>query len=122
MLPCRRIPGAHHLGTSYPELDLAVLGLCDHSIIDFGTFGIWVCTCVHSCFKLYSCAEQHELILCVSEGFLSQLLCIHIVDMGTFGLHALILCVSEGILCELLCIHIVDIEAFVLHGQLLSVS
>ena len=39
-----RIPGAHHLGTSYPELDLAVLGLCDHSIIDFGTFGIWVCT------------------------------------------------------------------------------
>ena len=38
----------------------------------------------------------HELILCVSEGVLSELLCIHIVGIGTFGLHELILCVSEG--------------------------
>ena len=37
-----RIPGAHHLGTSYPQLDLAVLSLCDHLVIDFGTFGLWV--------------------------------------------------------------------------------
>ena len=36
------IPGAHHLGTSYPQLDLAVLSLCDHLVIDFGTFGLWV--------------------------------------------------------------------------------
>ena len=40
----------------------------------------------------------HGLILCVSEGFLSELLCIHIVDIETFDLHALILCVSEGLL------------------------
>ena len=38
---------------------------------------------------------EHALILCVSEGVLSDLLCIHIVDIGTFGLHGLILCVSE---------------------------
>ena len=38
------IPGAHHLGigTEYPQLDLAVLSLCDHLVIDFGTFGLWV--------------------------------------------------------------------------------
>ena len=36
----------------------------------------------------------HGLILCVSEGYLSQLLCIHIVGMGTFDLRGLILCVS----------------------------
>ena len=33
---------AHFVGTSYPQLDLAVLSLCTHNIIDFGTFGIWV--------------------------------------------------------------------------------
>ena len=42
--------------------------------------------------------DLHALILCVSEGILSQKLCVHIVDMGTFDLHALILCVSEGFL------------------------
>ena len=42
----------------------------------------------------------HELILCVSEGVLSEMLCIHIVCMETFGLHGLILCVSEGDLFE----------------------
>ena len=33
---------------------------------------------------------HHGLILCVSEGFLSQLLCIHNVDIETYGLHELI--------------------------------
>ena len=65
----------------------------------------------------------HELILCVSEGVPSELLCIHIVGMGTFGLHELILCVAEGFLSELLCIHIVDIgTSFDLHGLILCVS
>ena len=36
------------------------------------------------------------LILGVSEGFLSELLCIHSVGMETFDLDALILYVSEG--------------------------
>ena len=35
--------------------------------------------------------------------------------METFGLHGLILCVSEGVISELLCIHIVGIETFDLH-------
>ena len=34
----------------------------------------------------------HVLILCVSEGFLYELLCIHNVGMGPFDLHGLILC------------------------------
>ena len=41
--------------------------------------------------------DPHGLILCVSEGVLSELLHIHIVGMGTSDLHALILCVSEGL-------------------------
>ena len=64
----------------------------------------------------------HELILCGSEGFLSELLCIHIVGMETFGLHGLTLCVSEGLLSELLCIHIVGMGTFDLHGLILCVS
>ena len=40
--------------------------------------------------------DLHGLILCVSEGVLSELLCIHNVGMGTFDLHGLILYVSEG--------------------------
>ena len=55
----------------------------------------------------------------MSEGFLSQLLCIHIVGMGTFDLHGLILCVSEGFLSELLCVHNVDMGSFDLHGLIL---
>ena len=51
--------------------------------------------------------DLHGLLLCVTEGFLSKLLCIHIVGIGTFDLHELILCVSEGLLFELLCDHIV---------------
>ena len=42
----------------------------------------------------------HELILCVSESVLSEMLCIHIVCMETFDLHGLIFCVSEDILSE----------------------
>ena len=46
--------------------------------------------------------DLHGLILCVSEGLLSELPCIHIVGMGTFVLHGLILCVFEGFLFWLL--------------------
>ena len=42
--------------------------------------------------------DLHGLILCVSEDFLCQMICVHNVDMGTFDLHGLILCVSEGVL------------------------
>ena len=47
---------------------------------------------------------------------------IHIVGMGTSGLHGLILCVSEGVLSELLCAHIVGIGTFDLRGLILRVS
>ena len=42
--------------------------------------------------------DLHGLILCVSEGVLSQLICVHNEGMETFYLHGLILCVSEGFL------------------------
>ena len=42
--------------------------------------------------------DLHALILCVSAGVLSELLCIHNEGMRTFDLHGLILCVSEGVL------------------------
>ena len=42
--------------------------------------------------------DPHGLILCVTEGVLSELLCIHNVGMGSFDLHARILYVSEGVL------------------------
>ena len=42
----------------------------------------------------------HGWILCVPEGVLSELLCVHNVGMETFDLHGLILCVSEGLLFE----------------------
>ena len=35
------------------------------------------------------------LTLCVSEGFLFELLCIYIVGMETFDVYVLTLCVSE---------------------------
>ena len=64
------------------------------------------------------------LFLCVSEGFFSELLCIHIVDvdMETVDLHGLILCVSEGDFSELLYVHNVGMKAFDLHGLILCVS
>ena len=58
----------------------------------------------------------------MSEGFRSYLLCIHIVDMGTFDLHGLILCVAKGYFSELICAHNVGIETFDLHGLILCVS
>ena len=61
----------------------------------------------------------HGLILCVSECFLSELLCIHIVGKETFGLHVLILCVFEDLLSKLFCIHIACMETFDLHGLIL---
>ena len=56
--------------------------------------------------------DLYVLILCVSVGPLSELICVHIVDIETFDLHGLILCVFEGFLSELLCIHIVCIGTF----------
>ena len=46
--------------------------------------------------------DLYGLILYVSEGFLSELLCIHNVGMGTFDLHGLTLCVSLDFLSVLL--------------------
>ena len=46
--------------------------------------------------------DLHALTLCVSEGYFSELLCVHNVGIATFDLHGLILCVSEDILSELL--------------------
>ena len=40
------------------------------------------------------------LIVCVSEGSFFKLLCVHNVGKGTFDLHGLILCVSEGFLSQ----------------------
>ena len=42
--------------------------------------------------------DLHGQILCVSEGLLSKLLCIHNAGMESFDLYGLILCVSEGAL------------------------
>ena len=64
----------------------------------------------------------HGLTLCVSEGLLSVLLCIHNVGKETSGLHGLILCVSEGVLSQLLCAHNVGIGTFHLHALILCVS
>ena len=61
-------------------------------------------------------SDLHGLILCVSEGFLYELLCIHNVGMGSFDLHELILYVSEGLTSVLLRIHIVDTESFYPYG------
>ena len=52
----------------------------------------------------------HGLILCVSEGFLFLLPCIHILGIGSFDLHELILCVFEDYFSGMTCIHIVCIE------------
>ena len=54
----------------------------------------------------------HGLTLCVSEGLLFDLQCIHIVGIETFVHHGLILYVSEDFLPELFQIHIVDIDVF----------
>ena len=47
---------------------------------------------------------------------------IHNDCMGTFALHGLILYVSEGVLSVVLCIHNVCIETVELHGLILCVS
>ena len=52
----------------------------------------------------------------------SYLLGTHNVGMGTFVLHGLILCVSEGEVSDLLGIHNVNMGTFVLHGRILYVS
>ena len=43
---------------------------------------------------------MNELIFCVFEGCRSELLCVHIVGMGTFGLDELILCAAEVIVSK----------------------
>ena len=58
----------------------------------------------------------------MSEGFLSELLYIHIEGIGTFDVYALILYVSEEYFFELLCVHIKDIGTFDLHALILSVA
>ena len=66
---------------------------------------------------------HHGLILCVSEDYSSELLCIHNLGIGTFfDRHGLISCVSEGFLYELLCIHNEDMDTFVLHELILCES
>ena len=50
----------------------------------------------------------------MSEGFLSELLCVHNVGKGTFDLHELILYVSEPLILLLLCSHIANIVDFCL--------
>ena len=60
--------------------------------------------------------DLHGLILCVSEGVLAELLCIHIVGIGTFGLYGQISYVSEDYLSDLHCVHNEDIETFDLYG------
>ena len=37
-----RIPAANFIGSSQPHLDLAILSLASHNVIDYGTFGVWV--------------------------------------------------------------------------------
>ena len=49
---------------------------------------------IHFLYIFFFLFGLHELILGVSEDSLSLLLCIHNVDMKTFGLHGLILYVS----------------------------
>ena len=44
--------------------------------------------------------DLHALISCVYGDLLSELLCIHNVGMESFYLDGLILCVSEGFLSE----------------------
>ena len=36
------IPVAAFIGSSQPHLDLAILSLASHNVIDYGTFGVWV--------------------------------------------------------------------------------
>ena len=57
---------------------------------------------------------NQEPILCASEAVFSKLLCNHSVGVGmeTFDLHELILCVSEGLILLLFCIHIANIVDF----------
>ena len=80
--------------------------------------GITRASITHNCVQF---SDLHERILCVSEGFLWLLLCIHIVGMRTFYLHEMILCVSEGLHSVLLCIHNVGMGTFAPHGLTLCV-
>ena len=60
--------------------------------------------------------DVHGLILCVAEGYFSELIGVDNVGIGTFGLHGQILYVSEDYLSDLHCVHNVGIETFDLHG------
>ena len=52
----------------------------------------------------------HGLILCVSEGYFSELICVDNMGIGTFGLRGQILYVSEDYLSDLNCVHNVGID------------
>ena len=60
----------------------------------------------------YTLFDLNGLILSVSEGLISELLCIHNEGMGSFYLHGLILCVSEGCLSVLLYSHNENTDIF----------
>ena len=62
------------------------------------------------------------LCLCVFEGSLFELLCVHIEGMGTFDLHGLIFCVSSSVFSQLICVHIVSMETFDLDALILYVT
>ena len=57
-----------------------------------------------------------------SEVDVCELICIHIVGMGTFGLHELILCVYEDLLLLIICVHNEGMGTFGLHGLILCAS
>ena len=54
--------------------------------------------------------DLHGLILCVSEDFLAELLCVHNGGTEKFYLHELILYVPEDYFSLLPCVHNVGIE------------
>ena len=65
-------------------------------------------------FKVCSHTLHYQTKICV--------LCFTSYLLKTFDLYVLILCVSEGVLSELLCTHIVDIGTFDLHGLILKIA
>ena len=47
IITCRnnvRIPSTSFIVTNNPHLDLAILSISSHNVIDYGTFGVWVGT------------------------------------------------------------------------------
>ena len=64
-----RIPGgppANFIGSTQPHLDLAILSLATHNVIDYGTFGVWVSLSLSQQQKIFQ-----ELIKIFQGGYLS---------------------------------------------------